>query len=391
MSDTNPAFLVAEPEKRKSSDWSDPEYFSRKVGRFRNFWKLVVSLVVPPDAQKTAPTTTGWILILLSMGIGMAAYNTSSNILFMTLSLLLSSLILSGVLSVMNFKGTRWRLHLPSHFRAGEPARMQIEVKNEKRFLPTYSIWFNVRGEDDAKTERIFLRKRLETGKQEFLDWFYTPKERGIAKLEISGIESKYPFGFLRKSVGGATRKSVRVWPERIGYQWTEPPGQERHLHGDSLRKVGTGADLIGLREYRRGDPPRNVHWKASARLQKLMVREMSDEAESGLILFLETAASIWRHPQQFNRVCRLAGTVAEDLFRVDRLKAIALNDEPLKLVKRLNDLHQFLDRLSVLEPSTRYQPGRDPVGNHVISFRPDGETGVTLYVSGNEAGIIKP
>lgn len=389
MSETNPGFLVAEPEKRTSEDWSDPEYFSRKVGRFKSFRKSLMSLVVPPDAQKTSPTTTGWILLLLSMGIGMAAYNTSSNILFMTLSLLLSSLILSGILSVANFRGTRWRLHLPAHFRANEPARMQIEVVNSKKLLPTYSICFNVKAEEED-SDRIYLKKRLDAGQEIFLDWFYTPVERGVAHLEISGIESKYPFGFLRKTLGGSTRKAVRVWPARIRYVWIQPAGQERHLHGDSLRKVGTGTDLISLRKYRRGDPPRKVHWKASARLRKLMVREMSDEAESGLILYLETAASVWRNPRQFDRLCRLAATLAEDLYRVDRLQGIAINDDPVQSVKRLNNLHQFLDRLSILEPDSKYLPGRDPMGDHVISFRPDGETGVQIYVSGNEAGSIK-
>lgn len=389
MSETNPGFLVAEPEKRIKEDWSDPDYFSRKVGRFKSFWKLLASLVVPPDAQKTSPTTTGWILLLLSMGIGMAAYNTSSNILFMTLSLLLSSLILSGILSVANFRGARWRLHLPAHFRAGEPARMQIELENTKKLIPTYSLCFNVQTEEE-KTEKVYLKRRLDAGQETFLDWFYTPKERGLAHLEISGIESKYPFGFLRKILGGSTRKAVRVWPARIRYDWTQPGGQERHLHGDSLRKVGTGTDLISLRQYRRGDPPRNVHWKASARLRKLMVREMSDEAESGLIVYLETAASVWKNEKQFDHLCRLAATLAEDLYRLDRLQGIAINDDPVQPVKRLNDLHQFLDRLSILEPDAHYRPGRYPVGDHVISFRPDGKSGVLIYVSGNEAGSIK-
>ena len=61
-------------------------------------------------------TLTGWCLIVVSLGLGVAAYNTASNILFLTLSLLLSSLILSGVLSLINFKKLRWELRVPSHF-----------------------------------------------------------------------------------------------------------------------------------------------------------------------------------------------------------------------------------------------------------------------------------
>ena len=90
-------------------EWADPGFFTRQ-SRTRNFFRMLKQLVFPPKGNKVIPTLVGWLLFLLMLGIGSAAYNTSSNILFMTLSLLFSSLLLSGILSWMNFKGTRWRL-----------------------------------------------------------------------------------------------------------------------------------------------------------------------------------------------------------------------------------------------------------------------------------------
>ncbi len=391
MSETSPDTLVAKPEETKIGDWADPSFFSKRVGRIRGFWKLMWSLVVPPQGHRTVPTTSGWVLIALSMGIGMAAYNTSSNILFMTLAILLSSLILSGVLSILNFKGTRWRLHFPVHFRAGEPARLQVEVENEKKLLPTYGIWFNIQTDEMKKADRIYLENRLDPQKDTRLDWLYTPPRRGVIRVEISGIESQYPFGFLRKTIGNETKREVRVWPERIDYGWTPPSGQETHLKGHYLRKLGTGADLISLRDYKPGDPPRQVHWKASARLGQLMVRENADEAHSGFVLFFETAASLWRNEEQFERLCRLAASIAEDLYRDGRLLGVAINDEPLMVIRRINDLHLFMDRLSEVEPEDHYKPGPDPMGSHVISFKPDGERGLFIFISGNESGTVKP
>lgn len=390
MEKSDAADVVVVPGKGGGISWSHPEYFAHKVGRSRSLRRQLVSLVFPSQTQRTRPTTTGWVLMLLSMGIGLAAYNTSSNILFMTLSLLLSSLVLSGILSVLNFRGTSWQLHLPPHLRAGEPARMQIEVKNAKRLLPTYSIWFNVKAGDDAATDRIFLESRLDPGKKEHLDWIYTPKRRGAMVLEVSGMESKYPFGFLRKTLGGGTRQTVRVWPARIDYAWTPSPGRERHLHGATLKRIGTGSDLIGLRPYRRGDPPRNVHWKASARLRKLMVRLLSDEAESGFVLFLETSTRLWTEEDRFDRMCDLAGTLAEDLFRADRLLGIAVDHEPLITVKTFPDLHNFLDRLAVLEPSRDGREVQRPSGPHLICFRPDSAGEIQIVLSGHEAGATQ-
>ncbi|HYD84424.1 MAG TPA: DUF58 domain-containing protein, partial [Opitutus sp.] len=90
------------------------------------------------------PTVSGVLLIGLSLGIGLAAYNASNNILFITLSLLLACLILSGVLSWLNFRRVSWRLQVAPPLRAGQEAVVTLEVRNGKRVLPTYGLWFDV-------------------------------------------------------------------------------------------------------------------------------------------------------------------------------------------------------------------------------------------------------
>jgi hypothetical protein len=91
-------------ELRRWHDWTDPDFFMEGRQRERRLVPLFLRQVLPKQHQRTKLTLTGWMLIIVSMGIGSAAYNTASNILFMTLSLLLSSLILSGILSLINFK-----------------------------------------------------------------------------------------------------------------------------------------------------------------------------------------------------------------------------------------------------------------------------------------------
>ena len=99
------------------SDWSDPGFFSERLSRGRNLWRAIKQLLIPPKGHRIVPTPAGYALILVSLGLGTAAYNTASNILFMALSLLLSSLILSGILSWVNFKGTKWRMTTASSYR----------------------------------------------------------------------------------------------------------------------------------------------------------------------------------------------------------------------------------------------------------------------------------
>ena len=73
-------------ELRDWHDWTNPDFFVEARHRERRIIPLFLRQVFPRKAQRTKLTITGWMLIFVSMGIGSAAYNTASNILFMTLS-----------------------------------------------------------------------------------------------------------------------------------------------------------------------------------------------------------------------------------------------------------------------------------------------------------------
>lgn len=375
------------PEAARPGDWADPGFFSSRLGRGDTFWRLIWSMLLPPEGNRTIPTPAGYALILVALGLGTAAYNTSSNILFMALSLLLSSLILSGFLSLLNFKGTRWRLNLPSHFRAAETADLQIELTNTKKLIPTYNIWFNIRTLEQPVRERVFLDQRLNPGEVNRLDWTYKPMKRGTDVIVISGLESQFPFGFLRKIVGGGIKRAITVFPGRIDYTFKPPSGHRSHQQGDTNRRIGGGAELINIRGYQKGDPQRLVHWKATARLRQLMIRQMAEENRDGYLLFLETPESVWQEGVALEKLCSYAASLAEDLFREGRLIGYAINDEPVTAVKRLHDLHSFMHVLAELKPVSRYEPAAEVTGPNVVIFRPGSGGSVNAYLGGSLAG----
>ncbi len=57
---------------------------------------------------------------------------------------LLACLILSGVLSWLNLRGVAWRLQLTPPLRAGQEASVALALRNDKGFLPTYGLWFEL-------------------------------------------------------------------------------------------------------------------------------------------------------------------------------------------------------------------------------------------------------
>jgi uncharacterized protein (DUF58 family) len=62
------------------------------------------------------------------------------------------------------------------------------------------------------------------------------------------------------------------------------PPGIHR------LKRAGGGSELLDLREYRPGDPPKMIAWKASARREVLITKEFENDVPVRCTLFLDAS-----------------------------------------------------------------------------------------------------
>ena len=392
-----------------AADWHGPGAPDRRR-RWLDWRVLLWSLVFPPKRHRISLTVPGLFLMGLSVAIGTAAYNTASNILFITLSLLLACLLLSGLLSWFNFMGTCWRLRPAGAWRAGHETLVTVEVENRKNWLPSYSLWFELatqprhlpppdKPEKEMKMReilaaaekyisrgRIFLRERLEPRGATTLDWGVKPTRRGEAVVELSAVGSLFPFGFLRKNIGMALRHTVLVWPAQVEYQWTGAVSDHAGASGRRTARAGTGDDLLALRKYARGDSHRLIHWKASARLGQLMIRQFAAESHDGYTLRLDTPAEVWTRAEQFELLCSFVGTLAEDLYASGRLRGITINGGPLLETRRLRDLEAVLDELARLQPVAADVGGvPTKTTKNLITFAPEGARGITAHVDGRQ------
>jgi uncharacterized protein (DUF58 family) len=346
--------------------------------------------VYPSRGNRLLLTLPGAIVIAVVIGLGLAAYNTANNILFIALSLLLACLVFSGLLSWLNFKTLSWRLRVQPPLRVGRDHPVLIELINGKQVLPTYGLWFELAATGEKRPVRLSLRERLDAQGATFLEWTLKPLTRGRLTVELRTVGSLFPFGFLKKVIGSELKRELLVWPALVEYQRFSLTSWRQPGHVERTSRAGQSGDLFALRAYARGDSQRLVHWKASARLRRLMVRQHAAETQTGFALWLRTDAGEWSRPEQFELMCSLVATMAEDLFRAGRLVSVAINDEAPLPVRRAHDLEHFLDRLAVVKPAAQtYQsPEAAPSARraNVLTFAPDGARGVLAYVDGEKA-----
>lgn len=378
----------ADTELRNWHDWTNPDFFATNRQQETRFVPLFIRQILPARMLQTQLTLTGWCLIIVSFGIGLAAYNTTSNILFLTLSLLMSSLVLSGILSWINFQKLSWELQAPTHLKVGEVGMAEVDLTNRKSLFPSMAICFRVRSALLDSVDRLYMPRALSAGDSCKLEWIFTPTRRGCLELRLSGVESQFPFGFLQKTIGADSETSVLVWPARIDYTFQASPGGQRISSGASRKRAGLGNDLLNIRPYERGDAPRLVHWKATARMRRLMIRQLAQEGESGYHLQVDPDDSLW-NVEQFESLCSLAGSLAEDLFHIGRLETVSVGDGNRMPVRDVHELHDFFDQLARLDRQSKIASPASNVRSNRLTFRPCQESGIAIYVDANKAGQI--
>ncbi len=103
------------------------------------------------------------------------------------------------------------------------------------------------------------------------------------------------------------------------------PPGIHR------LRRPGSSSELLDLRDYMPGDPPKTIAWKVSARRDRLITKVFESEAPVRCTLFVDASNSVRVpsvHGAALGRLVEIAAAVLQANADVRDLTGLCLFDE---------------------------------------------------------------
>lgn len=140
----------------------------------------------------------------------------------------------------------------------------------------------------------------IEPGRAASATFVHIDLPRGRHRIGPARIDVVESFGVARRLVTVQSRAELVVMPEVVGVG----RGRESRSLGEGARQrrdhsVSGGQDDPITREYRRGDPMRRVHWKATARQGELMVRQEEQHGLPSVRVVVPVQAENWRdaHP----------------------------------------------------------------------------------------------
>lgn len=114
-------------------------------------------------------------------------------------------------------------------------------------------------------------------------------RRRGAYSLGPTMLISGDPFGFFAVRKAFPPEKTLLVLPYTVDLSvFPSPPGQLPG--GRVLRRRSTEVTpyAAGVREYMPGDPLNRIHWRSTARRDRLMVKEFEQDPQADVWIFLD-------------------------------------------------------------------------------------------------------
>src|SRR5689334_1496299 len=202
--------------------------------------------------------------------------------------LLAVALLTVAVLARNRYRLTLVRTVTPQLVAAGQPARVTLTLANEG--LAPNGV---LRLEDQVPyvlgTRPRFVVEGIRHGWRHSVTYQVRSDVRGRFEIGPMTVRVSDPFGLVELGRTFRTTVPLIVTPRTIPLPHIPLGGAWTGSGDNRPRAFATGsAEDVTVREYRRGDDLRRVHWRSSARVGELMVRREEQPWQSRATLFLD-------------------------------------------------------------------------------------------------------
>jgi uncharacterized protein (DUF58 family) len=226
-------------------------------------------------------------LTLFTIAIYVAALTVGLRLLYYLAYVLAGVLVAAFIWAQLNRRGLKLRRQLqPPQAQVGQIVQEIVEVHN-LFWLP--KLWLEVRDRSTLPRHQVGAVVSLKGRGAKRWRVRTRCTHRGLYHVGPTAILTGDPFGLFRVSRVFDDSSELLVYPPTVplasfGIPEGELPGGTQ----TQRRAYHTTPNAAGLRDYLPGDPMNRIHWPASARTQRLMVKEFELDPTADLWVVLD-------------------------------------------------------------------------------------------------------
>ncbi|MBO0842605.1 MAG: DUF58 domain-containing protein, partial [Nocardioides sp.] len=286
----------------------------------------------------------------------------------------------------------RYRLALVRHIEpqlteAGRPARVDLTVSNEG-WIPTGTLLLEETVPYTLGARPRFVVGRVGHGWRRQVGYRLRSDVRGRFAIGPMTVTVADPFGLVELGRAFQTTAAFTVTPRTVSLT-PIALGGEATSAGDARPRsfLGGSAEDVTVRDYRRGDELRRVHWRSSAHVGELMVRREEQPWQPRATVFLDNRLVAHRGQgmtSSFEQAVVAAASVAVHLVRRSfAVRLVTASGEVTGAVTSPGiDRGEQVDAATLLEALALVQLAKHPVVDVSWADEP-GQGGVVVAVLG--------
>ena len=178
---------------------------------------------------------------------------------------------------------------VPASLSLGVPVDVRLRVRNPS----ASSLTAEVHDHYPTSFECHGMPRRVTLKPREWTEIAY--EARPLARGETSFAQAELRV-FSPLQLWQITRRAGEAMPARVypnfralaRYTLLATDNRLSQIGVLQVRRRGEGMEFHQLREYREGDPPRAIDWKATSRTQRLIAREYEEEKDQRVLLVID-------------------------------------------------------------------------------------------------------
>lgn len=228
-------------------------------------------------------TPLGWGFAVAAPIIAVAALNTGNNSLYLLLAMMIGAFVAAAALAAHTTSHLGAYVTCPRDLVAGGPAALVLRVVNSSAWLPAQAIAAGLVG----LPGRVFVPLVPRRGEVSSVLVTVFPR-RGRHPLPALELEVRLPLPFLVRRVRIAQSTGVLVLPGRVPAGAIRIAGVAMRIIEGGRGRGRRGSEVEHLREFRAGDDRRDIHWKQTARQQRMIVMERRERPVPSGFLVLD-------------------------------------------------------------------------------------------------------
>ena len=290
----------------------------------------------------SAFTPLGWgaaLVGIFALIFGLA----NSWVEMVAIGILALTVLLIALAWTIGRAGYRVSLNLSTQrVTVGERALGELVVVNPTNHdLPAAAIELPV-GAGTAS----FVTGRLAAGAEHREPFGIATSHRGVVMVGPSTAVRGDSLGLVKRTQTWSDFTHLYIHPRTVRVN-TSAIGFIRDIEGIATHDLSSSdVAFHALRDYTPGDDRRNIHWKTTARVGKLMVRQFEETRRAHLLIILDLDEEAWANEEEFEAGVSGAASLAMATMKESKEASIVTQGGALKTPTGL----RALDSLAAVE-----------------------------------------